>query len=559
MANTLLVHAPDYSNEELLLSGDVLNECGLAPGDFVELSLKEPKPIALVLRVPALTSTGTKSAVRVSLSRLVADAFGLTARQPVVLRAVKTHEAALEWVELTFRDQHLSRGDIWHFRRHLVVNEPTMYLGKTISFEHIRAQVTRMMREGSQTSSGVFVDQTKEALSTKLRFRSRSAAFVMLLQVSAEMSAVDAASGELYHEKAIRFLRALFRRWKTLGVSHSVTIVLFCRCYADGGKGSGATRGGAATGGAMPAPSANPALGSDGELMRDGAGRRYSDYYKLVAENESRADWEPLLPTLKRQILSFGPSLKRREQTASAMTGGAPPPTSPASGGLFGGGLGGGWGGGLGGGWGGGLGGGLGGGFAKSHGSDSESGSSLSMQNSSAAQGNLLEAINLALDVLESSYEEQVIALGVPSESLLKALLGCPPWMPSLDALFGCPLWMPSLALLGCPLNALCSRRGGRTSRARASRSSSSRRAPATSRWSTGCPRSRSRGSLTMVSAATSCAAAHRRCTRCQSSRTCTRARTWTCRARLRHSACRIGCSCRTRTRRRTPRSLTAE
>jgi len=87
-----------------------------------------------------------------------------------------------------------------------------------------------------------------------------------------------------------------------------------------------------------------------------------------------------------------------------------------AEGGLggLGGGLGGGWGGGLGGGWGGGLGGGLGGGFAKSHGSDTAGGSSLSMQNSSAAQGNLLEAINLALDVLESSYEEQVVALGVP-------------------------------------------------------------------------------------------------------------------------------------------------
>jgi hypothetical protein len=46
-----------------------------------------------------------------------------------------------------------------------------------------------------------------------------------------------------------------------------------------------------------------------------------------------------------------------------------------------------------------------------------------------------------------------VIALGVPSESLLKALigdalLGCPLWMPSLDALFGCPLWMPSLDAL---------------------------------------------------------------------------------------------------------------
>ncbi len=39
--------------------------------------------------------------------------------------------------------------------------------------------------------------------------------------------------GEMFHEKAITFLCSLFRRWKALGVSHSLSIVLFCRCYVD--------------------------------------------------------------------------------------------------------------------------------------------------------------------------------------------------------------------------------------------------------------------------------------------------------------------------------------
>ena len=38
----------------------------------------------------------------------------------------------------------------------------------------------------------------------------------------------------MFHEKAIVFLRSLFRRWKTLGVSHLLSIVLFCRCFVDG-------------------------------------------------------------------------------------------------------------------------------------------------------------------------------------------------------------------------------------------------------------------------------------------------------------------------------------
>ena len=129
----LLVHGPDYSEEELLLSAELLEELSLSPGDFVELSLKEPT-LVVVLRVPS-TGTMAKTALRISLSRAVADAFGLTARQPVALRAVTMSEAALEWVELTFKDQHLSRGDIWHFRRHLINKEPTLYLNKTISFE----------------------------------------------------------------------------------------------------------------------------------------------------------------------------------------------------------------------------------------------------------------------------------------------------------------------------------------------------------------------------------------------------------------------------------------
>ena len=52
----------------------------------------------------------------------------------------------------------------------------------------------------------------------------RSAAYVLLIQVSDEMSEFDGPSGELFYEKAISFLRALFRRWKALGVSHSLSV-----------------------------------------------------------------------------------------------------------------------------------------------------------------------------------------------------------------------------------------------------------------------------------------------------------------------------------------------
>ena len=48
-----------------------------------------------------------------------------------------------------------------------------------------------------------------------------------------------APDGSLYHEKAIAFLRALFQRWAELGVSHSLTLVLFSRSYAPKRAGGG--------------------------------------------------------------------------------------------------------------------------------------------------------------------------------------------------------------------------------------------------------------------------------------------------------------------------------
>lgn len=202
-------------------------------------------------------------------------------------------------------------------------------------------------------------------------------------QVSAEMGDFD-ARGELLHEKAIGFLRSLFRRWKALGVSHSLTIILFCRCNIDDG---------ASAGGQQPFDCA--------ALMTDKVGRQYSDYYQLVAENESRADWEPLLPTLKRHFLSFGPSLKRRGPTTSSLPDGAEAGRGAAAVGAaadddeevrIGVGTGGS---------------GAGGGVSSAVGGGGVGGGvSGSRRNSTAAYGNLLEAINLALDVLESSNEE---------------------------------------------------------------------------------------------------------------------------------------------------------
>ncbi len=61
---------------------------------------------------------------------------------------------------------------------------------------HIQAQVRELLHAGQMVASGVITE------STKLVFRSRSARFVVLLQMSREMWEF-AQDGHLYFEKAV--------------------------------------------------------------------------------------------------------------------------------------------------------------------------------------------------------------------------------------------------------------------------------------------------------------------------------------------------------------------
>ena len=51
----------------------------------------------------------------------------------------------------------------------------------------------------------------------------------MSRQVSSELWDTHEGSGELYLDRAIAFLAALFDKWSSLGVSHNLSVILFAR------------------------------------------------------------------------------------------------------------------------------------------------------------------------------------------------------------------------------------------------------------------------------------------------------------------------------------------
>ena len=64
---------------------------------------------------------------------------------------------------------------------------------------------------------------------TKIVYRSPTAMVYLFIQMSSEMWMHD-KNGYLYFEKTVDgFLKEMFQRWKEVGSSHEVTVVLFTR------------------------------------------------------------------------------------------------------------------------------------------------------------------------------------------------------------------------------------------------------------------------------------------------------------------------------------------
>ena len=118
---------------------------------------------------------------------------------------------------------------------------------------------------------------------TKVTFRSLSAKVTIFIQVCRELWEF-AGDGERYNEKIVHsFLPALFDKWKDMGTSHIVTIVLISRVYYDQSEVDYAA----------------------GLLRRDEDGRWYKDFYKVITDLEVLYDWKPTLVSLKDSFWAF--------------------------------------------------------------------------------------------------------------------------------------------------------------------------------------------------------------------------------------------------------------
>ncbi|KAF2750529.1 hypothetical protein M011DRAFT_418572 [Sporormia fimetaria CBS 119925] len=220
---------------------------------------------------------------QISMVESVAKVFGFRNRMQVMVTEVDEEDHSASHVEITFRDEYLARADMWRLAISELSNR-TVYRGQRLLFiGTIKATVKNVYMNGKSMHSGYFAPTTKPI------FRSESARFVLFIQMSKEMWDFDAeGGGEIMFNKVVNgFLPELFKRWMKINARHLVTIILFTRMEYDGDS--------------ILDGSSNP---------RGGAGfqnhcHRFRDYYRVVVSDMASGDWVKILYRLKKEFRAF--------------------------------------------------------------------------------------------------------------------------------------------------------------------------------------------------------------------------------------------------------------
>ena len=164
------------------------------------------------------------------------------------------------------------------------LSKRTVYRGQKLLFMGtIKATVKQIYIDGQSVHSGYFSPTTKPI------FRSESARYVLFIQMSREMWDFDAeGAGEIMFNKVVSgFLPDLFKRWLRINAKHVVTIILFTRMQYEG----------------LSLPDCPDDTTSQHDAIPKTSSFR--DYYRVVVSDMASGDWIKILHQLKLEFRAF--------------------------------------------------------------------------------------------------------------------------------------------------------------------------------------------------------------------------------------------------------------
>ena len=263
---SIVLHDDSVSEKKALVGADILPDDGVG-----YLTAPSSKALCVSGRHRA------KNADEVSIHMSLAGLFGFENRMIATLQVLSNpDDVVATHVELLFRDQYLSQADMWRVRANIQGNvicrgQKLCYLGFKI------ADVTAVYIAGTEVDSALV-----ERPQTKLIFRSGSARFTVLIQISRELLEY-CWQGDLMYERLIRgFLQDLFQRWETLKMRHCVSVVLFGRCKRHVELSEAARR-------------TQITAGFDHQHQEN-------DFFRVVTFDTPSANWRDILRNLRREL-----------------------------------------------------------------------------------------------------------------------------------------------------------------------------------------------------------------------------------------------------------------
>ncbi|ORY81345.1 hypothetical protein BCR37DRAFT_393223 [Protomyces lactucae-debilis] len=240
--------------------------------------------------------------LQISLLGGLTTAIGINPRSVVSVSIARKVDHAANYMVLYFKDQYISRSDMWRAACNLVGD--CIHVGKRITFTGgIRAEVREIWQKNKKVFSAYV------SASTKPVFRSESARYLIFIQMSKEMWDFE-EDGELFYNKAVDgFLPELFKRWKSINAHHLVSIILFTRVTYKGVAGPFCLVPGIED-------RRRSSTGSSSDVGL------YNDFYKVVVDNVSSNNWESTLTELKRELHGFQRDVMLQKMRGPSSDGG---------------------------------------------------------------------------------------------------------------------------------------------------------------------------------------------------------------------------------------------
>jgi hypothetical protein len=307
---SLYVHAKTHSTHDLILNPEVFPH--IKVNDYVQIYESPPLTQShthshththsqhkLTLRVSSLQAKGGR--LEISILKSIAEAFNLVSYVKVYVQVVDATSARVDFVELAFRNKFVQRGDMTRYKKNMLGR--TVHINQNIDLEGVNMLTQEISLQEQPLKCGIITENTNVV------FRSRSARVFWLVQISSEMWEID-KNGDLYFEVFLKqFVEPIIDRWKVLGVTHSLSIIFFARTYYYNDESS--DDGGSAN---------KKSFGMmDDEEISTNASKccvsvdkniSYQDFYKIVLDNCVYSDKTSFIRSMKEEFWEFPRILK---------------------------------------------------------------------------------------------------------------------------------------------------------------------------------------------------------------------------------------------------------